>query len=297
MIFHRVLAAPDPLCPGEVDAQRFDRICHWVRRWFNVLPLDEAEGRRRQGTLPERAMSLTFDDGYADNHDLALPILQRHGLSATFFVAAGFLDGGCMWNDIVIEAVRRTARPTLDLEGVADLPLGRHTVVSLVDKRSTIDNLIRNLKYQPQSHRKRAVDEIARCAGVEAPADLMMSRAQLRALRDAGMTIGAHTVSHPILARLEPAAAADEIGRGKRMLETLLDEPVTLFAYPNGKPGEDFADEHVAMAREAGFDAAVTTAWGAGCAATDPYRLPRFTPWDTVRLRFGLRLMGNLKRQ
>lgn len=297
MIFHRVLAAPDPLCPGEVDAHRFDRICHWVRHWFNVLPLDEAEGRRRHGTLPERAMSLTFDDGYADNHDLALPILQRHGLSATFFVAAGFLDGGCMWNDIVVEAVRRTARPTLDLEGVADLQLGRHAVVSLVDKRSTIDNLIGALKYQAQPHRKRAVDEIARCAGVEAPADLMMSRAQLRALRDAGMTIGAHTVSHPILARLEPAAAADEIGRGKRMLETLLDEPVTLFAYPNGKPGEDFADEHVAMAREAGFDAAVTTAWGAGCAATDPYRLPRFTPWDTARLRFGLRLMGNLKRQ
>jgi peptidoglycan/xylan/chitin deacetylase (PgdA/CDA1 family) len=140
------------------------------------------------------------------------------------------------------------------------------------------------------------VVEVTRQAKVEPPMDLMMSSGQVCALREAGMVIGAHTVSHPILARLERAAAASEIGRGKQMLESLLGEPVTLFAYPNGRPGEDFTDEHAVLAREAGFDAAVTTAWGAASAATDRYGLPRFTPWDTGRLRFGLRLIGNLKR-
>lgn len=296
LIFHRVLAAPDLLHPGEVDAARFDRICSWVRAWFNVLPLDEAERRRREGTLPARAMCLTFDDGYRDNHDLALSILQRHGLNATFFVASGFIDGGCMWNDIVIEAVRRTPQRILQLGGVGDLPLGTHPVTTIADKRAAIRSLLGDLKYLPQAQRQRAAAEIAQRAGVEPPDDLMMSRKQLRTLRAAGMTIGAHTVSHPILARVDRAAAAREIERGKQMLESLLDEPVTLFAYPNGKPVEDFGDEHVQLAREAGFACAVTTAWGAASAATDPYRLPRFTPWDASRLRFGLRLARNLSR-
>ena len=107
LIFHRVLAQVDPLFPEEVDAARFDVICGWLRRWFNVLPLDAAVRRLRDGSLPRRAAAITFDDGYADNHDIALPILKKHGLPSTFFIATGFLDGGCMWNDTVIEAIRR----------------------------------------------------------------------------------------------------------------------------------------------------------------------------------------------
>ena len=67
LIFHRVTAQPDPLFPGEVDALRFDAICGWVRRWANVLPLDEAVQRLAEGSLPARAMCFTFDDGYAES--------------------------------------------------------------------------------------------------------------------------------------------------------------------------------------------------------------------------------------
>ena len=111
LIFHRVLPRPDPLFPGVIDAAGFDAICRWVKGWFNVLALDDAARRLRDGSLPERALAITFDDGYADNHDVALPILLRHGLPATFFIATGFLDGGRMWNDTVIESIRRTPLP------------------------------------------------------------------------------------------------------------------------------------------------------------------------------------------
>jgi hypothetical protein len=70
---------------------------------------------------------------------------------------------------------------------------------------------------------------------------------------------------------------------------------VPLFAYPNGKPQTDFTSESVAIARESGFEAALSTAWGAASSTTDPYSIPRFTPWDRSRFRFATRMARNLR--
>ncbi len=295
LIFHRVLPRPDPLFPGEIDTAQFDAICQWVKGWFNVLPLDEAARRLREGDLPARALSITFDDGYADNHDVALPILKKHGLPATFFIATGFLDGGRMWNDTVIEAIRRAALPQLDLRGVCGMDLGTHPLRTVEERRAAIDRVIGSIKYMAPAERQAVVDALAVRAETALPHDLMMSSEQVRAMHRAGMQIGGHTVSHPILARLDRRAARDEIEAGKTTLETLTGEPVTLFAYPNGKPVEDYTGEAVELVKETGFDAAVSTAWGAANAATDRFQLPRFTPWDRTKLRFGVRLAANLR--
>jgi peptidoglycan/xylan/chitin deacetylase (PgdA/CDA1 family) len=295
LIFHRVLAEPDPLFPGEIDATQFDAICAWVGSWFNVLPLDEAVGRLQAGTLCERALAISFDDGYADNHDVALPILRRHGLSSTFFIATGFLDGGRMWNDTVIESIRRTPLASIDLRDVCGTALGVHALESTAARRATIDRIIGAIKYLEPMQRQAVVDAIAGRAETALPADLMMTSDQVRQMRRAGMQIGAHTVSHPILARLDRGAARREIETSKRMLEVLLGEPVRLFAYPNGKPIDDYNDESVSIAREAGFEAAVSTARGAAGHGADRFQLPRFTPWDRQKWRFGARLAINLR--
>jgi peptidoglycan/xylan/chitin deacetylase (PgdA/CDA1 family) len=123
----------------------------------------------------------------------------------------------------------------------------------------------------------------------------MMTGEQVRSLRRAGMQIGAHTVSHPILAKLDANQAADEIGRSREVLEGLLGEKVGMFAYPNGKPGTDYLpDVHPRLVRELGFDAAVSTRWAAARRGEDAFQIPRFTPWDRGRTRFGLRLVKNL---
>ena len=124
----------------------------------------------------------------------------------------------------------------------------------------------------------------------------MMQPAHVRNLRSLGMNVGAHTVSHPILARLEPGAARSEIARSKTDLERILGEPVPLFAYPNGVPDQDYAAEHAAIVRECGFVAAVSTAWGTATRRSDPFQLPRFTPWDRTSLRYGVRMLHNLTR-
>ncbi len=297
LIFHRVLRQPDPLMPGEVDAVVFDRICGWLAQLFKVLPLDQAVGHLQRNTLPSRALAITFDDGYADNHDVALPILQRHGLCATFYVSTGFLDGGRMWNDTVIETVRRCSRPALVLadvpvDGLPDLPplpLG-----DAVQRRAAIHALLGALKYKQPAERLCLVQAIAAHAATGLPDNLMMRSEQVRALHEAGMLIGAHTVSHPILAVLDPMAARDEIDRSRQRLEAITGQRVAHFAYPNGVPGRDFSDQTVQIVRELGFDSAVTTGWGAARHGADLLQLPRFTPWDRSRGRFGLRLARNL---
>lgn len=291
LIYHRVLAEPDPLFPDQFDARRFDRQLGLLKRFFSVLPLLEAVRRLREGCLPPRAACVTFDDGYADNAEVALPLLQRHGLTACFFIATGYLDGGRMWNDSVIEAVRHAPGDTLDLSAYG---LGRVPIGSPELRREAISRLLARFKYLPFEQRQTLA---AQLRGGGAPSPLMMRAAQVGALHRAGMEIGAHTVSHPILATLSDRAACADIANGKQRLESLTGAPVRLFAYPNGVPGQDYGARHVEIVRTLGFEAAVTTNWGVARQGTDLFQLPRFTPWDRSPLRFLLRMGQNMLRR
>lgn len=278
LIFHRVLPQPDPLFPGEMAAERFDGLVACLARAFRTMTLAEALARRAAGTLPPRALVVTFDDGYADNATVAAPILHRHGVPASFFVASGFLDGGRMWNDSVIETVRRCRLDRLDASGLGlgVLPLG-----GVAERRAAIDVLLPRFKYAGLEEREGMLVRLAQAAGHPAlPDDLMMTTSQLRGLHAAGMEIGGHTVDHPILRVLPDDEARRQIVAGRERLEALIDAPVSSFAYPNGRPGQDYEPRHVAMVREAGFAGAVSTAQGVDDGRSDRFQLPRFTPWD-----------------
>lgn len=293
LIFHRVLETGDPLLPSEPDRAQFEAQMVWVRRWFNVLPLAEAVRHLRAQTLPARALAITFDDGYSNNYSVAFPVLKRLGLPATFFVASGYLDGGRMFNDTVIEALRRCRDEVLDL---SDLNLGKHALRTIDERRAAIERLLPALIHLPAEDRERKIASIAeRCASV-LPSDLMMTSDQVAELHRGGMSVGAHTQSHPILPTLDSEAARKEIALGRSRLEKITGAPIELFAYPNGKPGQDYGPAHVQMVRALGFKGAVSTAVGVATAGSDPYQLPRFTPWDRSSIKYGVRLAQNLRR-
>jgi peptidoglycan/xylan/chitin deacetylase (PgdA/CDA1 family) len=292
LLFHRVLPNHDPLFPDEPDAVRFAAQMHWIKTWFNVLPLPEAVERLRTCSLPARAAAITFDDGYADNYTIALPILQRLQLPATFFIATGFLDGGRMFNDTVIETVRHADGQEMDL---SSLDLGRHSIATLDARRAAIVSILARLKYLEPGRRSKAANAVAETARVVPRSDLMLNTVQLKGLSAGGMTIGAHTVSHPILSRVDEKRALHEMGASKERLEFVTGERITLFAYPNGKPGTDYTSVHVGLARRAGFSGACSTGWGVAQSGCDPFQIPRFTPWDRSPWRYALRLAGNMR--
>ena len=291
VFFHRVPQRSDELLPSEPDAARFDALMRLIARAFRVMTLGEAIDHLAQGSLPQRALTITFDDGYADNARVALPILQRHGLRATFFVASGFVDGGRMWNDTVIECIRRCDAATIDLAGFG---LGSVALGDAGQRRQAIAALLPRLKYLPPEQREAAIVRLQSACGVDRlPDDLMMRSTEVRALHAAGMEVGAHTQNHPILTSLTPAAAEDEIVRGRAELEAMTGACVDVFAYPNGQPGVDYDRTHVDIVRRLGFRGAVTTAPGVARAGDDPYQLPRFTPWDRALPLWAARLLRN----
>ncbi|MGQ0834939.1 MAG: polysaccharide deacetylase family protein [Gammaproteobacteria bacterium] len=293
LIFHRVLPVPDPLLPNEPDARLFAAQIDLLRENFRILPLSEGVERLFSGSLPPRAACITLDDGYANNFAVAAPILAARRMPATVFVATGFIGKTRMWNDTVIEAVRN-AGVELDLTSIG---LGRYTLHDDAARRAAIDVLLDALKYRDPAERAARALAIADRAGGDLPQDVMMNEEQIRALAGRGIAVGAHTVSHPILARLDEETARREILESRSVLQSITGAPVTAFAYPNGRPLRDYDRLHVEIVRRAGFAAAVSTAWGAAGRGADRFQLPRMMAWDRSARRFAARLLRTYREQ
>ena len=203
LIYHRVLDGPDFMRPTEVDRTQFDWQMELVANYFNPLSLDNGLTLMAEGKLPPRAVCITFDDGYADNLTNAVPILKKHNLTATFFIATGFLNGGRMWNDTVIEALRNSEGDRLNLTA---LGLKNYDISSQVAKKESAEAILTAIKHLPPQERLNKAEQI----GVEAkslPNNLMLTTQQLQELAQSGMEIGGHTVTHPILSTLNKEQA------------------------------------------------------------------------------------------
>jgi len=287
--YHRILANPDPLIDGDPDVETFRWQMRLLAECFNVMPLHDAVQAMASERMPPRAVAITFDDGYSSFHDLALPVLMEYGLPATVFVTTGHMQAkGSMWNDMILEAVRRMPPTSLDLReiGLGELPLR-----TAEQRRRTAQVLTDRCKYMALPERDAFTALLQRHAGVALQQDLMLDDDMLRTLVKHRIEIGGHTVSHPILAKIDDDAARAEIVDNKRVLEAIIGQPLRLFAYPNGKRRADYTAAHVQMLEEAGYSAAFTTETGAATRAHPRFELPRARPWDATPGMFAARLL------
>jgi peptidoglycan/xylan/chitin deacetylase (PgdA/CDA1 family) len=288
LMFHRVLEQQDPMQPDVLTASAFDAQMKMLAGAFNVVALDEAVDALMCGSLPARAVAITFDDGYRDNVQVALPILKRHGLHATFFVASGYLGGGCMFNDAVVESLRRARSGAADLSGYG---FGVVQVGDLAQRRQLAQQITDTIKYFESAKRDEFCRALPGLVGATLPTDLMMSHDEVRALAKAGMGIGGHTVTHPILAKVSDQHAQQEIADNRAALKDIIGEAPTTFAYPNGKPEADFAPRHADMVKAAGYSLAVSTAAGVAQPKDSRFSLPRFGLRGDSATTMGMRLL------
>ncbi len=176
MVFHRVRPAPDPFLSGDPDVKQFTAIMDLVRSRFSPLSLAEGLRRLDEGTLPQRAVCVTFDDGYADNLTVALPVLKQFEIPVTVFIASGYLDGRLMWNDRLAEAIRRLPGDKVDLN---EYRFGVHALGDPRERAKLLRDLLGLLKYCPPEFRDVIADDLAAryAPHLRSP---MLTRAQLR---------------------------------------------------------------------------------------------------------------------
>lgn len=238
LAYHRIADPEDlgDLHPGVVSATpaMFARQMDWVAREFSVIALDDllahAAGER---PLPERPLLITFDDGYRDNHDVALPVLRARGLPAVLFLVTGAIGTDrVMWWDEVTRLVLRSPRASAELP-----PLGRRDLDGRPARLALARELLGRLKELADDRRAEAVEHLR--AALEAPLPppgppLFMDWDEVRAMVAGGVDCQPHTHDHPLLTRVDPGRARAEVRRSADLVAERTGRPAVAFAYPNG---------------------------------------------------------------
>ncbi|MDH3588820.1 MAG: oligosaccharide flippase family protein [Gammaproteobacteria bacterium] len=261
--------------PERSTVEEFEAQLVLLRNTFTAITVGEASRHLREGTLPPRAVCITFDDGYADNFHIAMPLLNRHGLRATFFVPSGLLDGSVMWSDQIANVFATAGERIREVrEYLADagMPI---RYAELMDK----------LKYMSVDAQETIVSGLSAFGKTTGELSRLMNAEQIRGLAQAGMEVGGHTVNHTILANVDEERARQEISGCKTQLESIIDAPVLSFAYPNGRRDRDYAERDVRIVREAGFEAAVNTEYGLASRSDELFELPRLSRYFVTKPR------------
>ena len=272
LCYHRVNDEGNIVFPG-VPTKLFEAQMKTLAANWNVLPLQSLLELAQRGTVPPRAASITFDDGYRDNYEHAFPVLQSLGLPATIFLATGPLEeGGELWHDRVFDAFEHAKAP-IEFEGNL-LP-----VASVSGRRLSVLAVLHHLRALPPAERDRQIGAIVSQANTAASSRRrMLTWEEVRSMRDGGIEFGAHTVTHPILSRMPHEDALAEVRRSKETIEARLNAPVRLFAFPNGRR-EDYTPALLHALPALGFTGAVTTEWGLNDQRTPPFELRRVGTW------------------
>jgi peptidoglycan/xylan/chitin deacetylase (PgdA/CDA1 family) len=258
LMFHHVRPhAPRAFEPNrilEITPEFLDAtLTHVKRRGYEIIPIGAL--RERLANPRGRFVVLTFDDGYRDNLVHALPVLDAHRAPFTIFVTTGFADRtATMWWADLEEALDRLPEATID---------GRRMALSdPAAKTRAFGHVAAMIRRQPWEDSRTTLDALAAIAGVDGAARVdryCLDWTEIRALDQLDLcTIAAHTLTHPLLARMRDAEAMHEISASKARLEEMLARPIQHFAYPVGDPSAAGPREFQ-MTAEAGFATAVTT--------------------------------------
>jgi len=294
LIYHQVLAQPDPYRPCTPTAEQFRRQMIILQRYFNPLSVDEALPLLRNNQLPANSICVTFDDGYLNNLTIAAPILKELEIPATVYVASAFTGADNMWNDQLIDFLSDEEHTEYDL---SIIDAGNHVIINNRQRHQLIDTVLKHVKYMPIAQRLDLVEQLLTSHHHQEQTAKMMNQEQLAQLSHYGVSVAAHTHDHPIMAVLPLAEQREQLQRNIDCLTQWQVAGESLgFAYPNGKLDHDFSQETADLVKEMGLSYAVTTHAGICTPDSDVFQLPRASSWEKRPLRFHLRLLLDIIR-
>jgi peptidoglycan/xylan/chitin deacetylase (PgdA/CDA1 family) len=267
-----------------VRASAFRAQMEFLKENFDCISMDQALEGRREGCRRPGAV-VTFDDGYANNLEVALPILTDLGIPATIYVVTGIVqERELLWPDAIWFAAKRSGVTDIDLSGIAD-PLGSYRFgTAREDWQEGVLEILEDVKRTPSEVRRETVEKIAarfmaqsttgnKVVQVEGNVFSPLKEDEIRELAASPLiSLGAHTHCHSLLDRIPLDAARESIEKSKRILEDMTGKAIDHFAYPNGNFNRDI----VRIVQEAGFRSAVTWETGYFKPEDDPFAIKRF---------------------
>lgn len=282
LMLHR-FAMPDLGVAGH-QPEMLRRHLEYLRaRDYDLLALpDLLDQIEKRVPFSRRTVVFTVDDGYVDFAEVGAPIFAAFDCPVTVFLITDFVSGK-LWNwfDKVLWIVSHSPRPGIDID-IAGRTLNlRWRDAS--DRVVAYEALVEELKLIPDEEKESKLVTIARTLETDLPstvpsADRAMSWDDVRRCARGGVTYGPHTVTHPILSRVDGARAEREITESWRTVSANTDAAVPVFCYPNGGV-RDFSDRERRAVQRAGMRSALTTIEGSvGCrGSVDPFALPRYS--------------------
>jgi peptidoglycan/xylan/chitin deacetylase (PgdA/CDA1 family) len=256
----------EPFDEGVIDtsAQEFEQHISSLKQHFTIVGVDELCAFAAGGALPPNPVAITFDDGYRDNYEQALPILERHACKAIFFVATSFIsERRLYWWDRAAYLMKQSTRVRVELRYPSEFS------VELSDRKSAIFKLLRFVKGCTSFDMDRLLHELSVATGVtwtrelerEFADRLLMTWDDVRALKRAGMDVESHTRTHRVLQTLPAAELRAELEGSRRDLQEQLGEAPRALAYPIGKPLPQASPIRAAL-RAAGYEIGLTNGTG-----------------------------------
>jgi peptidoglycan/xylan/chitin deacetylase (PgdA/CDA1 family) len=288
LMYHRVAELENDPWSMAVSPDHFAQHLDILRLWTRPMSLDHMATLAAEGRLPERAVSITFDDGYVDNFTHAMPRLAERDLRATVFVtAASERSISEFWWDrlqsIVMSSLELPTQLDLDVQD-GHFHWEAEAGLDVDTQRSRLyHDLWHRLQQRSHDERTSLLEVLAEWAGAPPDRDTMsrpMTDEELRDLAHSGcIDIGAHTVTHSLLPALSPDDQNREIVDSKCHLERIIGQCVTSFSFPFGADGTP-AQPLQPLVREAGFSSACTSEPRTMRGIQDPFHLPRYVVED-----------------
>lgn len=226
---------------------------------YDIVDMDEAVRRIASDDPVKRFAVFSFDDAYRDNLVHALPVLRRHQCPFTLYVPTALVDGlGEVWWQALEDLIAANTSIAAVHRGEAEY----FVTASLPEKQTAYDALYARMRSMPEDQRVELIRDLAERYGMDLAAhcrSLIMDWAELAVLaKEPLCTIGAHTVRHYELSKLPVAEARSEMAQSARIIKAQFGIWPKHFSYPIGSPVAA-GDREYALAREVGFETAVTT--------------------------------------
>lgn len=233
---HRVSGDDEGYLQG-LKPEWLDQQLAYLTRHYEVISLRTlVECFEQRRPVPQRSVVLTFDDGFRDNLTHAFPLLQRYRVPATIFVVTGSLTHGDLpWSQRLGYLFQQTSERWLE-HPLAGQGLDLSSAANRFNAYRTVKNPI---SHMGRTDRDRTIAELARLLLVEPPKDRMLNWDEARELQAAGIEIGAHTYSHPLLANITPDEARWEMEKSRDDLKEQLGVTRPMFCFPAGSRSAD----------------------------------------------------------